>query len=71
MCIIPARQAWSLRLDVRVLELDGNLLDACCVAAVGAAKAFKRPGYQLRDGEASGSSEKAKIVPLDEREGIR
>ena len=69
LCIIPARQAWSLRLDVRVLEVDGNLLDACAIAAVGAAKAFRRPEYKLRD--ESGRQERAKVVPLSEREGLR
>lgn len=81
LCIVPGRLAWSIRLDVRVAESDGNVLDACAVAAVAAMKSFVRPDHRVSElaspadggeGEGEGRSRKAaSIVPLEEREGVR
>ncbi|GJP86246.1 hypothetical protein CLOP_g16291 [Closterium sp. NIES-67] len=43
LCVVAGRAAWALRLDVRVMDNDGNLVDACCLAAVAALLAFRRP----------------------------
>ena len=78
LCIVPGRQAWSLRVDVKILENDGNVLDACAACALGACKAFRRPEYRLRDdatgnpsSSTSAGAERATIIPLEEREGNR
>ena len=60
-------------------------MDACAIAAVGAAKSFCRPQYRLRDESyslddpyKSGAADRAMsegqssgIVPLAEREGLK
>ncbi|CAI5510047.1 unnamed protein product, partial [Closterium sp. Naga37s-1] len=43
LCVVAGRAAWALRLDIRVMDNDGNLVDACCLAAVAALLAFRRP----------------------------
>ena len=39
----PAAQVWHLRVDVHVLDHGGNLTDACCLAALAALRAFRKP----------------------------
>ncbi len=34
---------WALRVDVHVLDHDGNLVDACCLAALAALMALRLP----------------------------
>ncbi|QDZ25057.1 exosome complex exoribonuclease [Chloropicon primus] len=69
LCIVPGRHAWAIRVDIRVLELDGNVLDAATIAAVASIKAFKRPEIKFRESE--GSTERVTVVPLEERDGVR
>ncbi len=46
-------QVWALRVDVHVLDHDGNLVDACCLAALAALMALRLP--QVTVGGDSGS----------------
>lgn len=46
-------QVWSLVVDVHVLDASGNLPDACCLSALGALMAFRKP--EVTVGGASGS----------------
>lgn len=34
---------WQLRVDLRVLDHEGNILDCACIAAIAALLHFKRP----------------------------
>ncbi|EFC45096.1 3' exoribonuclease domain-containing protein [Naegleria gruberi] len=43
LCIIAGRKVWSLRVDVHILQDDGNVFDCCHLAAVAALLHFKRP----------------------------
>ena len=36
-------QVWSIRADLHVLNHDGNLIDACSMAAIAALAHFRRP----------------------------
>ena len=43
LCIIAGRQCWSLRADVHVLNFDGGLVDASCLAVIAALRHFRKP----------------------------
>jgi len=50
LCIIAGLKCWSVRADVHVLNADGNLIDASCLAIVAALQHFRRPDVSV-DGE--------------------
>lgn len=39
----PRKQVWAVRVDVHVLDYDGNMLDAASIAAITALLHFRRP----------------------------
>jgi len=43
LCVINGERVWCLRVDVTVLDHDGNLCDACVLAAIAALQHFRRP----------------------------
>lgn len=43
LCIIAGAKCWSVRADVHVLNADGGLVDAACVAIMAALRHFRRP----------------------------
>ena len=45
MCITPGELAWSVNIDIHVLDHDGNLMDACALAAIAALSCAKIPKY--------------------------
>ncbi len=54
LCVIAGRKVWSLRVDIHVLDHCGNLTDVCCLAALGALMAFRRPEVSVTaDGSGS------------------
>lgn len=53
-------QVWSLRVDVHVLDSAGNLVDACCLAALAALLGFRKP--QVEVDQAAGEGEAQVIV---------
>lgn len=50
---LPFRQVWALRVDTHVLDHGGNLVDACCLSALAALMAFRKP--EVTVGGASGT----------------
>jgi exosome complex component RRP45 len=50
LCIIAGLKCWSVRADVHVLNADGNLIDASCLAILAALQHFRRPDVSV-DGE--------------------
>jgi len=42
LCIVGGQKVWSVRVDVRVLDDDGNLCDACSIAALCALLHFRK-----------------------------
>ena len=44
---------WALRVDTHVLDHGGNLVDACCLSALAALMAFRKP--EVTVGGASGT----------------
>ena len=43
LCIVAGEKVWMIRVDVRVLDACGNILDTACLAASAALLHFKRP----------------------------
>lgn len=43
LCLIAGQKCWSIRVDLHVLNHDGNLLDTACFAVVAALRHFRRP----------------------------
>jgi len=43
LVILSGLKVWHVKCDVHVLDHDGNLTDACCLAALAALTAFRRP----------------------------
>lgn len=51
LCIVQGVSCWSVRADVHVLDFDGNLTDAVCIAVMAALQHFRRPDAVVRDGQ--------------------
>lgn len=60
LCIVGGQKVWSIRVDVRALDDDGNLGDVCAVAALCSLLHFRRSDVEVRGGA-------AKIFSWDER----
>ena len=41
---------WSIRADVHVIDYDGNITDAACIAVMTGLQHFRRPDAVVRDG---------------------
>ncbi|KAJ3157921.1 Exosome complex component RRP45 [Geranomyces variabilis] len=43
LCIVAGEKVWQIKVDVRVIDHEGNIVDCACIAAVAALMHFKRP----------------------------
>lgn len=50
LCIVAGRKCWSVRADVHILEADGGLVDASCIAIMAGLQHFRRPDVSV-DGD--------------------
>ena len=50
LCIVAGTKCWAVRADVHVLDFDGGLIDASCIAIIAALQHFRRPDVSV-DGE--------------------
>ncbi|KAJ3219365.1 Exosome complex component RRP45 [Dinochytrium kinnereticum] len=50
LCIIAGEKVWSIRIDIHVLDHDGNIVDCACIAAITALLHFRRPDISV-DGD--------------------
>uniref|UniRef100_A0A182N4M5 Exosome complex component RRP45 n=1 Tax=Anopheles dirus TaxID=7168 RepID=A0A182N4M5_9DIPT len=50
LCLVSEEKVWNLRIDVTVLNHEGNAIDCCSIAALTALAHFKRPDITV-DGE--------------------
>lgn len=67
-CILPEKfniitQVWSLRVDIKVLNHDGNLIECASIATLASLAHFKRP-------DVTRSGEKVIIHTLAEKDPI-
>jgi exosome complex component RRP45 len=47
LCIVAGSKCFSLRVDIHILNHDGNLIDASCIAVVAALQHFRRPDVSI------------------------
>lgn len=65
LCIISGEKVWEIRVDVHALNHDGNLIDACSIAAIAALAHFRRPDVTVSGEEITiHSPEERDPVPL-------
>ncbi|XP_053475570.1 exosome complex component RRP45 [Ictalurus furcatus] len=65
LCVISGEKVWQIRVDVHVLNHDGNLMDAASVAAISALSHFKRPEVAIQGRDVTVfSPEERDPVPL-------
>uniref|UniRef100_A0A336MRQ4 Exosome complex component RRP45 n=1 Tax=Culicoides sonorensis TaxID=179676 RepID=A0A336MRQ4_CULSO len=47
LCILSEEKVWNIRVDINVLNHDGNVVDCASVACLSALAHFRRPDYTL------------------------
>ncbi|XP_075216186.1 exosome complex component Rrp45 [Lycorma delicatula] len=50
LCIVAEEKVWNIRVDLTVLNYEGNMVGCCSVAAISALSHFRRPDVTI-DGE--------------------
>lgn len=63
LCILAGHMCWSVRADVHVLDYDGGLTDASCIAVIAALRHFRRPDVTV-DGDKVTIYSSAERVPV-------
>lgn len=63
LCIQAGMKVWVIRIDLHVLNNDGNMVDALCVAAITALSHFRRPDIIV-------CGEDAAVVSTEERDPL-
>jgi exosome complex component RRP45 len=63
LCIVAGSKCFALRADVHILNHDGNLIDASCVALIAALQHFRRPDVSIE-------GEKVTIFDVRDREPV-
>lgn len=69
LCVLAGRKVWSIRVDVHILDHNGNLADAASLSALAALLAFRRPEVTLEASE-SGEGQQVVVHPPDVREPL-
>ncbi|SMQ48552.1 unnamed protein product [Zymoseptoria tritici ST99CH_3D7] len=64
LCIIAGSKCFHIRADIHVLDHDGNIIDAACVALVAALMHFRRPDIEIH-------GEDVTVFSLQEREPVK
>lgn len=63
LCIIAGSKCFALRADVHIIDHDGGLIDASCIAVMAALQHFRRPDVLVE-------GEKATVLSIRERDPI-
>lgn len=63
LCIVAGQKCWSVRADIHVVDFDGGLIDACCIATMAALYHFRRPDVSV-DGDHVTIHTMAERVPV-------
>ncbi|XP_010766925.1 exosome complex component RRP45-like, partial [Notothenia coriiceps] len=65
LCVVSGEKVWQIRVDVHMLNHDGNLMDAASIAAITALCHFKRPDVGIQGDEVTVySPEERDPIPL-------
>nr|XP_023685293.1 exosome complex component RRP45 isoform X2 [Paramormyrops kingsleyae] len=51
LCVVSGEKVWKIRIDVHVLNHDGNIMDAASIAAITALCHFRRPDVGIQGEE--------------------
>ncbi|XP_029296200.1 exosome complex component RRP45 [Cottoperca gobio] len=51
LCVVSGEKVWQIRVDVHMLNHDGNLMDAASIAAITALCHFRRPDVGIQGDE--------------------
>ncbi|XP_064608448.1 exosome complex component RRP45-like isoform X2 [Liolophura sinensis] len=63
LCIVAGEKVWTIRVDVHVLNHEGNLLDCVSVAAITALAHFRRPDVTVNGDEVT-------VHPVEEKNPV-
>ncbi len=47
LCIVAGEKVWSVRADIHLLDDDGGLIDASCIAVIAGLAHFRRPDLHV------------------------
>lgn len=65
LCVVSGEKVWQIRVDVHMLNHDGNLMDAASIAAITALSHFRRPDVGIQGDEVTVySPEERDPIPL-------
>ncbi|XP_041640350.1 exosome complex component RRP45 [Cheilinus undulatus] len=65
LCVVSGEKVWQIRVDVHMLNHDGNLMDAASIAAITALCHFRRPDVSIQGDEVTVySPEERDPIPL-------
>ncbi|XP_024145267.1 exosome complex component RRP45 [Oryzias melastigma] len=65
LCVVSGEKVWQIRVDVHMLNNDGNLMDASSIAAIAALCHFRRPDVAVQGEEVTVySPEERDPIPL-------
>ncbi|XP_019940065.2 exosome complex component RRP45 [Paralichthys olivaceus] len=65
LCVVSGEKVWQIRVDVHLLNHDGNLMDAASIAAISALCHFRRPDVSIQGDEVTVySQEERDPIPL-------
>ena len=67
LCIVEGSKVWKLHIDINILDFDGNLMDAACLAAVSALLTTKIPAIKFVNDEISIDTEHLTKLPIKNR----
>ncbi|XP_078396236.1 exosome complex component RRP45 isoform X2 [Cetorhinus maximus] len=65
LCVVASAKVWQIRVDLHLLNHDGNIIDAASIAAIVALSHFKRPDASIQGEEVTVySPEERDPIPL-------
>ena len=62
LCIIPGKYCWVVYVDILILQVDGDPLDACSIASFVALHCTKVPKVELSLGESDSFREELLLL---------
>lgn len=67
LCIVEGSKVWKLHVDIDILDFDGNLMDATCLAAVSALLTARIPTAKFVNDELSIDEDHLTSLPIVNR----
>ncbi len=64
LCIEPGQKVWAVFVDLHILDYDGNLFDACSIAALAAVLSAQLPAVCPKTGYVAYEDGKPRPLPL-------